>query len=283
MEINIAAFKIRHKFAEGKSGEFWAAINTADNTTVVIKYPNLQDKFKLKEINALTRISHPNVIKLIGISTLKNPIALIIEYVDNGNLLSFLRHNKNSLKVTHQFIIAESIACGMVQLERSNIVHCDLIAHNVLIDAHLVCKISSFSNALCLDSTSDSMTFPQDVDLLLPLKWCAPEIFLDRKFSTKSDVWSYSVILYEVFSMGAPPYSGMSNSEVRDFVTKGCVMPKPSSFSTKVYELMQSCFKFYPVNRPAFTHIYKILKSFHDKKKGGPTKENTTDDDYGTI
>ena len=283
LEINIAAFKIRQKIAEGKSGEFWEAINTADNAPVVIKYPKVQDKFKLKEINALTRISHPNVIKLIGISTIKSPIALITECVDNGNLLSFLRSNKNSLKVSQQFTIAESIARGMVQLERSNIVHCDLTAHSVLIDAHLVCKISSFSNAQCLDSTSGSVTIPQYVELLLPLKWCAPEVFLDRKFSTKSDVWSYSVVLYEIFSLGAPPYLGMSNSEVREFVTKGCVMSKPSSFSSKVYELMCNCFKFAPVDRPAFTHIYKTLKSFHDKKKGGPTRENNTDDDYGTI
>ena len=283
MEINIAAFKTRQKIAEGKSGEFWEAINTADNSTVIIKYPKVQDKLKLKEINALMRISHPNVIKLIGISTIKSPIALIIEYVDNRNLLSFLRSNKNSLKVAQQFTIAESIARGMVQLERSNIVHCDLTAHSVLIDTHLVCKINSFSNAQCLDSTSGSMTVPQHVELMLPLKWCAPEVFLNRKFSTKSDVWSYSVVLYEIFSLGAPPYSGMSNSEVRDFVTKGSVMPKPSSFSSKVYDLMQSCFKFAPVDRPAFNHIYKTLKSLHDKKKGGAMKENNNDDDYGTI
>ena len=114
IEINIGAFKPRQKIIEGKSGEFWETINTADNTIVVIKYPKVQDKFKLKEINALTRISHLNIIKLIGISTIKSPIALITEYVDNGNLLSFLRSNKNSLKVAQQFTIAESIAHGMV-------------------------------------------------------------------------------------------------------------------------------------------------------------------------
>lgn len=284
MEINIAAFKIKRKVTEGKSGEFWEAVSTADNSKVVIKYPKVQDKFKLKEITALTKISHPNVIKLIGISTIKSPIALITEYIDNGNLLTFLRSNKNSLKISQQLAIAESIARGMVQLERSNIVHCDLTAHSILIDSHLVCKISSFGNALCLDSTSGSVALPQDVKLLLPLKWCAPEVFLDRKFSTKSDVWSYSVVLYEIFSMGGPPYSGMSNSQVREFVTKGCVMPKPSpSFSSNIYELMQNCFKFVPIDRPAFAHIYKSLKSFHDKKKGGPTRENNTDDDYEAI
>ena len=145
----------------------------------------------------------------------------------------------------------------MVQLEYNNIVHCDLTAHSILIDSHLVCKISSFNNALYLNSTSGSATLPENAELLLPLKWCAPEVFLDRKFSTKSDVWSYSVVLYEVFSMGAPPYSGRSNGEVRDFVTKGCVMPKPSSsFPSNIYELMQSCFKFAPIDRPAFTHNY---------------------------
>ena len=281
----MAIYKPKQKMSEGKSGEFWEAVSTTDGTTVVVKYPKVQDKFKIKEIAALTKISHPNVIKLIGISTLRSPIALIMEYIDNGNLLSFLRvrSNKSSLKISQQLALAESIARGMVQLEHSNIVHCDLTAHNILIDSHLVCKISSFNNALCLNSTSGSVTLPENVELLLPLKWCAPEVFLDRKFSTKSDVWSYSVVLYEVFSMGAPPYSGMSNSEVRDFVTKGCVMPKPSSFPSNIYELMQSCFKFAPIDRPAFTHIYKTLKSFHDKKKGGPTRENNTADDYGTI
>ena len=283
METNIAAFKIKQKVTEGKSGEFWEAVSATDGSTVVIKYPKLQDKFKLKEIAALTKISHPNVIKLIGISTIKSPIALIIEHIDNGNLLSFLRANKNGLKTPQQLMLAESIARGMVQLERSNVVHCDLTAHSILIDSQLVCKISSFGNAQCLDSTSGSITIPQNVELLLALKWCAPEVFLERKFSTKSDVWSYSVILYEIFSLGAPPYSGMSNSQVKEFVTKGCVMPKPTSFSTKVYELMCNCFKFAPIDRPAFTHIYKTLKSFHDKKKGGPTRENNTFDDYGTI
>ena len=283
MEINIAAYKPKQKIAEGKSGEFWEAFSATDGSAVIIKYPKVQDKFKLTEIITLTRISHPNVIKLIGISTKRTPIALITEYVDNGNLLSFLRANKNNLKASQQLAIAESIARGMVQLEHSNIVHCDLTAHNVLIDSHLVCKISSFSNALCLDSTSGSITLPPHAELLLPLKWCAPEVFLDRKFSPKSDVWSYSVVLYEIFSMGAPPYQGMTNGEVRGFVTKGCVMPKPSSFSNNIYELMRNCFKFAPVDRPAFTHIYKTLKLLHDKKKGGPTRENNTADDYGTI
>ena len=284
MEINIAAFKTRQKVAEGKSGEFWEGVSTTDGTTVVVKYPKMQDKFKIKEIAALTKISHPNVIKLIGISTIRSPIALIMEYIDNGNLLSFLRSNKSGLKASQLLPLAESIARGMAQLEHSNIVHCDLTAHSILIDSHLVCKISSFNNAQCLDSTFGSVTLPESVELLLPLKWCAPEVFLDRKFSTKSDVWSYSVVLYEIFSMGAPPYSGMSNGEVRDFVTKGCVMPKPSSsFPSKVYELMQNCFKFAPIDRPGFTHIYKTLKSFHDKKKGGPAKENATTDDYGTL
>ena len=283
MEINIASFKTKQKLAEGKSGEFWEALSTTDGTTVVIKYPKLQDKFKIKEIAALAKISHPNVIKLIGISTIRSPIALILEYIDNGNLLSFLRSNKNSLKAPQLLKLAESVARGMAQLEHSNIVHCDLTAHSILVDTHLVCKISSLNNAQCLDSISGSITLPESVELLLPLKWCAPEVFLDRKFSSKSDIWSYSVVLFEIFSMGAPPYSGMSNSEVRDFVTKGCVMPKPSSFSSKVYELMQNCFKFPPVDRPSFTHVYKTLKSFHDKKKGGPSKESNTADDYGTL
>ena len=185
------------------------------------------------------------------------------------------------MKTSQQLALAESIARGMVQLEYNNIVHCDLTAHSILIDSHLVCKISSFNNALYLNSTSGSATLPENAELLLPLKWCAPEVFLDRKFS---DVWSYSVVLYEVFSMGAPPYSGRSNGEVRDFVTKECVMPKPSSsFPSNIYELMQSCFKFAHIDRPAFTHIYKTLKLFHDKEKGGPTRENNTTDDYGTI
>ena len=269
---------------EGKSGEFWEAVNSTDSSTVVVKYPKVQDKFKIKEIAALTKISHPNVIKLIGISTIRSPIALIMEYIDNGNLLNFLRSNKSSLKTSQLFLIAESIARGMVQLEYNNIVHCDLTAHSILIDSQLVCKISSFNNSLCLDSTSGSVTLPENVELLLPLKWCAPEVFLKRKFSTKSDVWSYSVVLFEIFSMGAPPYSGMSNGEVRDFVIKKQVMQKPSSsFSSKVYELMQNCFKFAPIDRPAFTHIYKTLKSSHDKKKGGLKRENITADDYGTI
>ena len=75
------------------------------------------------------------------------------------------------------------------------------------------------------------------------LKWCTPEILMEKRISTKSDVWAYSVILFEIFTFGASPYPGMSNDEARNFAMKGCVMPKPgSSFSSQVYDLMSGCF-----------------------------------------
>ena len=241
LETRITTYHMKKKLTDGKSGEFWEAVSSKDGSTVVVKYPVQQDKLKLKEIAALANLSHPNVIKLIGISTMKHPISLIMEYVENGHLLDYLRTNKNSLKISHQLAIAESITSGMIQLEKSNIVYCDLTAHNILIDGNLVCKISSFSNAHCLQANTNSFILPTGINILFPLKWCAPEIFIEKRISSKSDVWAYSVVLYEIFTFGASPYMGMSNDEVRKFVTKGCVMPKPGSgFSNQVYELMSS-------------------------------------------
>ena len=284
LETRITTYQMKKKLTDGKSGEFWEAVSNKDGSTVVVKYPIQQDKLKLKEIAALATLSHPNVIKLIGISTMNHPISLIMEHVENGNLLDYLRSNKSSLKSSLQLTIADSIASGMMQLEKSNVVHCDLTAHNVLIDGNFVCKISSFSNAQCLPANTNSFILPAEANMLFPLKWCAPEIFTEKRISSKSDVWSYSVVLFEIFTLGAAPYAGMSNDEVRKFVTKGCVMPKPgNNFSNQVYDLMSSCFKYVPAERPAFSQIYRSVKQIQDKRKGGSTKESNTSDDYGTL
>jgi len=94
-----------------------------------------------------------------------------------------------------------------------------------------------------LQANAKSFILPAEANVLFLLKWCTPEIFMEKRISTKSDVWAYSVILFEIFTFGASPYPGMSNDEARNFAMKGCVMPKPgSSFSSQVYDLMSGCF-----------------------------------------
>lgn len=107
LETRITTYHMKKKLSNGRSGEFWKAFSNKDGSMVVVKYPVQQDKLKLKKITALAYLSHPNVVKLIGISTLKHPISLIIDHVENGNLLDYMWSNKNSLKISHQLAIAE--------------------------------------------------------------------------------------------------------------------------------------------------------------------------------
>ena len=261
------------KLANGKSGEVWLAVDKRDRSKVIVKKPFSKEIF-MQEQNVLSKLCHPNVIRLIDSSATKSPM-LIFEYAENGNLLSCLKSSTSSFGTSKLLAISAGVACGMSELEKYGIIHCDVKAKSILIDAHFVCKIASFSKARCLKPGESSYVPPSNVSVNLPIKWAAPEILSKRKFSIKSDVWAFAVLLSEVFSRGTTPYPNMDNAKVKNDVQKGIKMVQPSECPNEVYEVMKCCFELHAKNRPSFATVHQQLKELHRMSKN-PLSETSS-------
>ena len=250
------------RLANGKNSEVCLAVDKGGTKMVIKKF--LSKEIFMKEKNSLTQVSHPNVIRLMSSSPTKQPV-LIFEYAEKGNLLNCLKSCGSSFSISSLLEISVGVACGMLELEKLGIIHCDILAKNILIDSNFVCKVAGFSKARCLKPGESSYTSPSNIRVMVATKWAAPEILSKRRFSIKSDVWAFAVLLSEIFSQGAIPYPNMDNAEVKSAVQKGIKMAQPSGCPDEVYEVMKCCFEFHAKNRPSFATIREQLKDIYCK------------------
>lgn len=147
------------------------------------------------------------------------------------------------------------MAEGMSYLEEQRIVHRDLAARNVLVGDDLACKVADFGLARLL---KDDVYSPRSSSKI-PVKWTAPEAASYCVYSPKSDVWSFGVLLYEVFTYGRCPYEGMSNHETLQRIARGYRLPRPAACPAEVYALMLGCWRRCPEERPDFTTLREKL------------------------
>ena len=233
---------------------------------------------------------HQNVLSLIGVVTKGEPLLLLLSFCEHGSLLSLLRWPRAStapspLRDKTFFSIALDIANGMKHLSSSFVVHRDLAARNVLVDSLLVCKVADFGLSRGLshlkskegggggggdDGDDDyddggeaaaAATYYKAQGSAFPLRWTAPECMSTMKFTTASDMWSFGILLSEVFEDGKTPYTALSNDEVMAKVPAGYRMSKPHACSIAVFQLMERCWATDPKVRPSFKRIVIELKA----------------------
>ncbi|CAG9530330.1 unnamed protein product [Cercopithifilaria johnstoni] len=209
---------------------------------------------------------HPHLVSMLGISIDDNGnIMLLIEYCDLGDLLHLVRNKKgeiimnytnehSKLRIKDLISFSWQISNGLEYLSNIGCVHRDIAARNVLVNATNICKIADFG--LCRLSESFIYT---GHGRRLPLKWMAPESLRSYEYSIKTDVWSYGVLLYEVFSFGEVPYAPLQATEILDFLNSGARLRQPQYCPINVYTLMLQCWQDEPSLRPTFTEICSIL------------------------
>uniref|UniRef100_A0A665TDR3 Tyrosine-protein kinase n=1 Tax=Echeneis naucrates TaxID=173247 RepID=A0A665TDR3_ECHNA len=243
----------------GNFGEVYSGRLRSDSTPVAVKSckenlaPEHKSKF-LMEARILKQYDHPNIVKLIGVCTQKQPIYIIMELVQGGDFLTFLRHNGNSLKVKVLVRMTENVAAGMEYLESKKCIHRDLAARNCLVAEHKVVKISDFG----MSRQQDDGVYSAEGGLRqIPVKWTAPEALNYGRYTTESDVWSFGVLLWETFSLGMTPYSSMTNTQTRDEVERGYRMPAPYGCPVEISRIMTSCWQYEAKNRPSFKKLRK--------------------------
>ncbi|KAA3673254.1 uncharacterized protein DEA37_0000380, partial [Paragonimus westermani] len=227
---------------------------------------------------------HPNVVTLIGRCTLPvfGPV-LVIEYCPRGNLRTYLRSLRSSLTPNQAetpqlqkqlYTYVSQIAEGMHYLSSRNIIHRDLAARNVLLSADWVCKVSDFGLSRLLDPNREYYLRDRGA---LPMKWLAPEVLANKKFSKKSDVWSFGVLLWEIYTLGGTPYMHFTLDQVQNIIQHGYRMSQPPlcppfivqlcSYSVQFFfkqqssgYLMQRTWNAVPQERPDFSEILQCLK-----------------------
>ena len=211
----------------------------------------------LKEVEVMTSVKHPNIIKLLGVCT-DSPLMMIQELAPMGSVLDFLIDCRNQVKVSHDIKLwSFQIAIAMKYLESLHIVHRDLAARNVLLVSNKLIKISDFGLSRAL--RSDQQLYEASTRDRWPLRWYAPESIKHETFTHASDVWSYGIVLWEMYSFGDQPYEQIANSEIIGYIEGGKRLSKPEECSDFVFALMSLCWSYEPKNRPTFHEIVEIM------------------------
>ncbi|KAL1021354.1 hypothetical protein UPYG_G00012190 [Umbra pygmaea] len=256
-------FKLHRKLGEGHFGEVWEALWINNNKRVAIKMlkqeDTKQDEF-VKEVQALKSLHHPKLIQLLALCSRGEPVYIVTELMSKGSLKSYLAMPEGQvLTSAHLIYMGSQVAEGMAYLEDRQIVHRDLAARNILVGDDLVCKVADFGLARII---RDSV-YTASRTTKIPVRWTAPEAALHQRFSVKSDVWSFGVLLYEMMSRGKMPYEGKSNKEVMELLSSGFRLPCPSRCPPNIHRIMLDCWHHEASKRPSFHGLHSQLDNIY--------------------
>ncbi|CAF4044445.1 unnamed protein product [Rotaria sp. Silwood2] len=209
----------------------------------------------INEALLLQQYKHKNIVKFLGIAAIRDPLMIIMELIEQGSLNNYLKNN--DVRVPQLIQMCYDIAKGMEYLEKRNVIHRDLAARNCLVDKKNRIKVADFGLSRCLQS--DEEYFCQIKEI--PIRWWAVEVFSNAPYTSKSDVWSYGVTVWEVFSKADTPYSHIVlNHFVIDAVKRGERLKQPDKCPPKMYTIMTTCWAEDPKDRPNFEKLVELLK-----------------------
>ncbi|XP_072049169.1 uncharacterized protein [Amphiura filiformis] len=251
------------KIGCGQFGDVWKAIRNTEEVLAIkaLRPGTLSETDFFAEQHVLKLLNHKNIVDFVGIC--KEPPYIVMEFMVNGCLLDFLREGKGKALTMENLIdIGAQVASAMEELEKKKIIHRDVAARNVYIGENNIAKLGGFGMAKELDSLYDDLDlglYEEESARRFPIKWTAPEVILYDKFSFKSDVWSFGILLTELVTYGHIPYPGMDNREAVEQVLQGYPMAKPEGCPDKLYELMLQTWHKDPQSRPTFNFLFHYL------------------------
>ncbi|XP_058869803.1 tyrosine-protein kinase ZAP-70-like [Acipenser ruthenus] len=214
----------------------------------------------MKEAEIMHKLDNPYIVRMIGVCEAEN-LMLVMEMASGGPLNKFLSTKKDQISVENVVELMHQVSMGMLYLEQKNFVHRDLAARNVLLVNQHYAKISDFGLSKALGA-NDNYYKARSAGKW-PLKWYAPECINFHKFSSKSDVWSFGVTMWEAFTYGQKPYRKMKGPEVMQFIEAGNRMERPSVCPEEMFAVMTDCWIFKYEDRPGFVDVEARMRSYH--------------------
>ncbi|XP_052278638.1 tyrosine-protein kinase SRK3-like isoform X3 [Dreissena polymorpha] len=265
LDVSRNYVKLQKKLGSGYFGEVWAGKwrDIVDIAVKTLKPSKMTPEAFLEEAELMYNLRHKKLLLVMAVCAKSKPIWVITELMAKGTLLDYLRKDGGNT-ITFNIIthLAEQIADGMAFLEARNFVHFNLRAANILIGEHYEVKVADFGLARVFEED----IYEAHEDIMFLIKWNAPEAAGGRKFSIKSDVWSYGVLLYELITCGREPYPGMKGNEVLNRVEKGYRMPRPTDglipCPEPYHELMLKCWNRSPDTRPTFAFLLDFFENY---------------------
>uniref|UniRef100_A0A667WW25 Ephrin type-A receptor 6 n=1 Tax=Myripristis murdjan TaxID=586833 RepID=A0A667WW25_9TELE len=294
-EIDPSCIRIERVIGTGEFGEVCSGrlrLPGRADIAVAIKtlkggYVEQQRRDFLREASIMGQFNNPNIIRLEGVVTKSKlwawvniyslfsfptptmyyilfsffpgrPVMIVVEYMENGALDSFLRTNDGHFTVIQLVGMLRGIAVGMTYLSDMGYIHRDLAARNILVDGNLVCKVSDFGMSRVLEDDPEAAYTATGGKI--PIRWTAPEAIAYGKFSSASDTWSYGIVMWEVMSYGERPYWEMSNQDVILSIEEGYRLPAPMGCPVALHQLMLHCWQKERGQRPHFSDILTFLE-----------------------
>ncbi|KAL4641274.1 tyrosine-protein kinase Mer [Arapaima gigas] len=274
-------------------GEFGSVVEghlkLQDGTSekVAVKTMKL-DNFSQKEIEeflneaaCMKDFHHPNVIRLLGVcldmssSHFPKPM-VILPFMKYGDLHSFLLRSR--IGDSQQYLPTQTllkfmidIALGMEYLSSKNFLHRDLAARNCMLRDDMTACVADFGLSKKIYSGD---YYRQGRIAKMPVKWIAVESLADRVFTVKSDVWAFGVTMWEIASRGMTPYPGIQNHEIYDYLLEGHRLKQPADCLDELYNIMFSCWRTDPQDRPLFTELRIRLEKLAEKLPDANSKED---------
>uniref|UniRef100_G1RSK1 Tyrosine-protein kinase receptor n=1 Tax=Nomascus leucogenys TaxID=61853 RepID=G1RSK1_NOMLE len=249
------------------SGEIKVAVKTLK------KGSTDQEKIEfLKEAHLMSKFNHPNILKQLGVCLLNEPQYIILELMEGGDLLTYLRKARMAtyygplLTLVDLVDLCVDISKGCVYLEQMHFIHRDLAARNCLVSVKdytspRIVKIGDFG--LARDIYKNDY-YRKRGEGLLPVRWMAPESLMDGIFTTQSDVWSFGILIWEILTLGHQPYPAHSNLDVLNYVQTGGRLEPPRNCPDDLWNLMTQCWAQEPDHRPTFHRIQDQLQLFRN-------------------
>ncbi|XP_069689840.1 proto-oncogene tyrosine-protein kinase ROS isoform X2 [Periplaneta americana] len=231
----------------------------------------------LKEAQLMSNFKHEHILQLLGVCLDNDPNFIIMELMENGDLLSYLRSNRpllytgNSLTLLDLLAMCVDVARGCRYLEEMHFVHRDLACRNCLVSSGdpqtRIVKIGDFG--LARDIYKNDY-YRKEGEGLLPVRWMAPESLVDGVFTCQSDVWAFGVLIWEIMTLGQQPYPARTNLEVLHYVRNGGRLGRPNNCPEELHQLMLKCWNYNPETRPTFKYCLEVLEELKSKSADLP-------------
>jgi hypothetical protein len=286
-EIKRSAVIATDKIGAGGFGDVWkglldeSASGGAPGYLIAIK--TLKDDMGdgegatelLREASVMALVeNHAHIVGLIGVVTSGTPLLLLLTYCEHGALSSCLKKRDVIPTTKSKLELGLDVALGMEHLSKSNFVHRDLAARNVLLDSIWCGKVADFglsritAASASTDNAGDDLYYRSSRGGTFAVRWTAPDTMETLRYSTASDVWSFGVVLFEIYSNGTRPYAGMDNAAVVVDLQAGYRMPQQDGCPDLVHSTMLQCWDAEPTLRPTFTELVDILAAEVNRNGG---------------